>query len=119
MPDRPLTSTRRLCRLRNLPCLPVGKQPGVTDVPGLRDAQPPWQSSEPTCASECKTVIREEFAEVCRIHGVPVPDCHITHVPPLGEPLYLDLRMRCPHGVVWHMQPTSEQMADWAREGAE
>ena len=75
--------------------------------------------SEPACAAECEAVVRELYADACRRAGVPVPETHITHVAPLVEPLYEDMNMRCPHGVLWHMQPTSEQIAEWVKDGIE
>lgn len=71
----------------------------------------------PPCADECIAVLREQLALACSATGVPVPDAHITHVPPLVPPMYEPLGMRCPHGVLWHMEPTSEQIAQWAKDG--
>lgn len=71
----------------------------------------------PACANECIAVLRREWAIACREQGVEVAEVHITHVAPLVEPLYEDLQMACPHGVVWHMQPTNEQVAQWAEDG--
>lgn len=45
-------------------------------------------------------------------------DAHVTHIPPLAPPAYEPLDMRCPHGVLWYTEPTSEQRAKWAAEGA-
>ena len=64
-------------------------------------------------------MLRREWARACEQSGVPVAETHITHLAPLIPPLYKDLRMICPHGVVWHMQPTSEQIAEWVRDGVE
>jgi len=76
-------------------------------------------SAVPECASECGAVARRLYADACRRAGLPVPDTHVTHAPLLVPPLYEDLNMRCPHGVLWHMQPTSEQIAEWVRDGVE
>jgi hypothetical protein len=73
----------------------------------------------PSCAAECVGVLRSIYDDACKRAGVPTPEVHITHVPPLVKPLYEELRMTCPHGVTWHMQPTSEQIAEWARDGVE
>jgi len=75
-------------------------------------------STTPACADECKAVLVAMYAEACERAGVPVADAHITHVAPLIPTLYEDLHMVCPHGVLWHMQPTSEQIAEWVRDGA-
>lgn len=75
--------------------------------------------STPPCAEECIKVLRGEWALACQRAGVPVAEAHITHVPPIIPTPYADLLLRCPHGVLWHMQPTSEQIAAWAAEGVE
>jgi hypothetical protein len=77
------------------------------------------EATAPKCASECVAVLRQEWARACERSGMPVAEAHITHVAPLIPTLYMDLQMRCPHGVLWHMQPTSEQIAEWVKEGAE
>ena len=30
---------------------------------------------------------------------------------------FVPLNMRCPHGVRWHMEPTTDQMLAWKRDG--
>lgn len=32
---------------------------------------------------------------------------------------YEPLNMRCPHGVKWHMEPTTDQIAAWTRDGVQ
>lgn len=59
----------------------------------------------------------EQWAIACEQKRVPLVEAHITHVPPIVPSGYLPLAMRCPHGVLWHMEPTSEQIAEWARDG--
>lgn len=76
-------------------------------------------TERPACASECKAVLLAEWARACGQAGVPVAEAHITHVAPLIPSLYKEVRMTCPHGVTWHMQPTSEQIAAWVRDGVE
>jgi hypothetical protein len=71
----------------------------------------------PDCANECEAVLREMYAAECAKLGFPVPDYHVSHLPPLVESGYVDLQMVCPHGVTWHMEPTSDQIAEWARDG--
>jgi ATP-dependent Zn protease len=41
----------------------------------------------------------------------------VTHVPPLVPTDYEQLDMRCPHGVLWYTEPTSDQIAKWVAEG--
>lgn len=79
----------------------------------------PLIAAAPPCADECIAVLKELHAKSCALSGVPVPDTHYTHVAPLIPPAYEDIRMRCPHGVLWHMAPTSEQIAEWVRDGVE
>jgi len=67
-------------------------------------------SSAPDCAAECRGLV----LRLLRLRGV---DAHVTHVPPLVRTPYKPLDMRCPHDVLWYVEPTSEQIAEWAREG--
>lgn len=73
----------------------------------------------PPCADECKAILWAAYEKACHAAGVPVPDAHVTHVAPIIPTLYEDVNLRCPHGVLWHMQPTSEQIAEWVRDGVE
>ena len=73
----------------------------------------------PPCADECLAVLREKFEETCASLGVPVPDYVASHLAPVVKTGYVDLEMVCPHGVVWHMEPTSDQVAEWIRDGVE
>lgn len=66
--------------------------------------------SEPACAAECAELLRRLLKDL----GA---DAHVTHVPPILPPRYKAFAMRCPHGVVWHAEPTSEQEAAWVRDG--
>lgn len=43
-------------------------------------------------------------------------DANASTVPPLVDSGYEQLNVRCPHGVLWFVEPTSEQRAAWARE---
>ena len=67
-------------------------------------------TSVPPCDSECGEGIREFLRE----HGL---DGHVTHIPPLVDSGYYDLNMTCPHGVTWHTEPTSEQIAEFVGRG--
>ena len=37
--------------------------------------------------------------------------------PPVVASGYEDLKLRCPHGVRWYAEPTSDQQMRWAQEG--
>lgn len=60
----------------------------------------------------CDKEVRDRLAEM----GV---EAHVTSEPPVIPSPYEDLGMRCPHGVRWYAEPTSEQIAKWADEGVE
>lgn len=64
----------------------------------------------PACELECGEAMRQVY----RDHDV---EAHVTHVAPLVPTLYEQPGLVCPHGVKWYAQPTSEQIARWAREG--
>lgn len=63
----------------------------------------------PACADECRKVLIDGMAAMDT-------ECHVTHIPPLVPSAYEPLNMRCPHGVLWFMEPTGEQIARYARE---
>lgn len=64
----------------------------------------------PPCADECRKVIVDGMAEMdTEVHAI-----WVQPLPPSG---YEPLNMRCPHGVLWFMEPTSKQRARYAREG--
>jgi hypothetical protein len=65
-----------------------------------------------TCGDGCAEVLRAVF----RDQGV---EAHVTSTPPLIQSPYKELAMRCPHGVKWYAEPTSEQIAAWAKAGVE
>lgn len=67
-------------------------------------------ATRPPCAEECATVVRDGLAE----RGI---EAHVTWVPPLIPSDYESLDMRCPHGVLWFTEPTSEQIARWVEKG--
>lgn len=62
---------------------------------------------------ECDAECGEQLRAFWRERGI---DATVTTEPLLIEPIYEDLDMRCPHGTLWHCQPTSEQIAKWASE---
>ena len=65
---------------------------------------------EPPCAVECRAVLEDHL----RIQHI---EATISHLPPLVKTPYLPLDMLCPHGVLWYLEPTSEQIAEWAKGG--
>lgn len=69
-------------------------------------------SVRPACADECGEVLRRGLAE----KGV---EAHVTYLPPLVAQVYESLGMVCPHGVAWYAEPTTEQIAQWAKAGVE
>lgn len=60
---------------------------------------------------ECGAFLKRKFTEA----GIDanVSPWHAGIVPTAFEPL----NMRCPHGVQWHAEPTSDQRVQWARDG--
>lgn len=68
--------------------------------------------SAPACEKECGAFVRKAIADL----GA---DAIVSHLPPLIPSGYAQLEMRCPHGVLWYTEPTSEQIAQWAKDGVE
>lgn len=66
----------------------------------------------PPCDGECGEMVRRDLRKA----GL---DAHVTHIAPLIASPYEDLNMTCPHGVTWHTAPTSEQIAEFVRDGVE
>jgi hypothetical protein len=75
----------------------------------------------PTCPttalgrSECAEFLRTTMAAGFPNH----PGCDITvsTAPPLVASPYGANSYECPHGVTYWIEPTSEQIADWAARG--
>lgn len=65
-------------------------------------------SGKPACYDECRATLLTMF----KAEGV---EANVTHEPPLFATDYEQLAMRCPHGVLWYTEPTSEQVAEWVR----
>jgi hypothetical protein len=59
---------------------------------------------------ECGAIMRRFFA------GVGI-EATVSHLRPLVLTPYAQPGIRCPHGVVWFGEPTSDQIAAWARDG--
>lgn len=66
---------------------------------------------EPACASKCRQLLLD------MIKGTMAEGAHVTHLPPLVVPVYDPLNVTCPHGVTWYMEPTGEQIMQWAADG--
>jgi hypothetical protein len=68
------------------------------------------QQAAPACADECRRVL---------VEGMAAMDTEVTATwaPPIFPSGYEPLNMRCPHGVLWHMEPTTEQRLRYEREG--
>jgi len=62
-------------------------------------------TEQQTCADE----LRRRFAA----HGCEVT---ITTAPPLVITPYIE-SIQCPHGTTFYVEPTSDQIAAWARDG--
>jgi hypothetical protein len=60
-----------------------------------------------TCG--CREFLVENYAAM----GIEVA---VSDQPPIVQTAYEDLRLRCPHGVRWYAEPTSDQQAAWARD---
>lgn len=63
----------------------------------------------PPCADKCRRVL---------IDGMAAMDTDVTATwaSPIFQSFYEPLNMRCPHGVLWHMEPTAEQRLRYAQE---
>lgn len=60
--------------------------------------------------STCREFLREQWAG----KGIEV---HVAAVPPIVAPPYEEAPFTCPHGVTYWVEPTSEQFAQWMKEG--
>jgi hypothetical protein len=59
----------------------------------------------------CREFLIGKYAEM----GIEVAVSPWT--PAIIPTTYEPLNMRCPHGVKWHAEPTTDQQAEWARGG--
>jgi hypothetical protein len=66
--------------------------------------------------SQCGEFIRATMTAIAAESG---RNCEITvsTAPPLVASPYGDNGYECPHGVTYWIEPTSEQIAEWNREG--
>ena len=58
----------------------------------------------------CRQVLVDGMAK----HGV---EATVSTAPPIIPTPYDQAPFRCPHGVNFYMAPTSEQIAEWRRDG--
>ncbi|MFF4600598.1 hypothetical protein [Amycolatopsis sp. NPDC001319] len=66
--------------------------------------------SEPLNHEDCRQVLIDEMA---KRHT----EVTVTTAPPVIVNPYTTDPFVCPHGTAFWMEPTSEQIAEWAREG--
>lgn len=64
----------------------------------------------PPCADECQVLLEELMRQQCI-------EATVSYLPPIVKTPYLPLDMRCPHGVLWYAEPTSDQIEQWKRGG--
>ncbi|MEU1284954.1 hypothetical protein [Kitasatospora sp. NPDC005856] len=63
---------------------------------------------------ECEQTLREKWAKVC---GDQPTEITVSTVPPLVAGPYTKDGLTCPHGITYWIEPTGEQIAQWARDG--
>lgn len=66
--------------------------------------------------STCAEFIRTSMANLGAAQGIGC-EIVVSSAPPIVESPYGAHGYECPHGVTWWIEPTSEQIAEWAREG--
>lgn len=87
--------------------------PWWLDVAGAKRVADEWLRSHdctPSCNDECGGSMRRFLADL----GV---EATVSHQPPIVPTPYSQPGMTCPHGVTWHGEPTTDQIAAWARDG--
>lgn len=62
----------------------------------------------------CRTFIYEQFRALDKLTGDTI-DVVISTAPPLVESPYGAAGYTCPHGITYWAEPTSEQIAVWAK----
>lgn len=60
--------------------------------------------------SACRDILEAHF----KAQGI---DAHVTAVPQIVDTGYEQLNLTCPHGVPYYAEPTSEQIAQWVKDG--
>lgn len=66
--------------------------------------------TDPTPHADCPGIIKREMTKL----GV---DVTVSTAPPLIQGPYEQAGFVCPHGTTYWLEPTSEQIARWARDG--
>jgi hypothetical protein len=74
------------------------------------EAPPDLEPAAPACADACGRFIRD-FMAARNIEAT------ISHLAPLVRTPYDMGAIWCPHGVAWYGEPTSDQVARWAKAG--
>ena len=74
--------------------------------------------ADPPCTHErCPGRFMEMWAVACRMAGAQTTsEITLSTEPPLVDNPYT-AAMKCPHGVTFYIEPTSDQIAQWARDG--
>lgn len=66
--------------------------------------------------SECAEFLRTTMAAGTFADGDGC-EIHVSTLPPLVQGAYETAGFVCPHGVQYWIEPTGEQIADWAARG--
>lgn len=66
--------------------------------------------------SECAEFLRTQLAAIGDAKGIGA-DAVVSTARPLVASPYGEHSFRCPHGVEYWIEPTGEQIADWAARG--
>lgn len=69
-------------------------------------------SKAPACADDCAGVVRGILSN----EGI---EANVSWVAPTFATAYEPLNCACPHGVTWYAEPTTDQIAEWVRDGVE
>lgn len=94
----------------------TGKQPPDPNAPVI--ASLAGSATCPTDAfgrSQCAELLRKTMDG--GVNGMPVCDITVSTARPLIVGPYGVNGYRCPHGVEYFIEPTSEQVVDWAARG--
>lgn len=65
--------------------------------------------------SQCAEFIRTQLNEIAAKHGGTCESV-VSTAPPIVDTGYEQYAYECPHGTVYWVEPTSEQMARWAAD---
>lgn len=76
----------------------------------MPDQGDPMTEQTPADHSECRPYLMRLAAEI----GT---DVVVSLVPPIVAGPYRTEALTCPHGTTFYLEPTGEQIAEWARDG--